>query len=423
MIWRWLYSLLFYLLTPLLLLYLWRRGARQPAYRSGWAQRFGYYREGIRQPVIWLHAVSVGETRAAAPLVEALLARYPQHRILLTQMTPTGRETAQALFGERVSVAYLPYDQPAAVARFFRHFRPALGVLLETELWPNLLHGAAAAGVPLFLLNARLSEKSLRGYLRLQALIAPALRRLHLIAAQHADDAARLAQLAQVPLASIAVMGNMKFDFSLPVAAIEQGKRWRTALARARPVLVAGCTREGEELLLLNALGELPETVLLVLVPRHPQRFDDVAGLLAERHIPCLRRSAWDETSPAPGLRVLLGDSLGELAAYYAMGDVAFVGGSLVNLGSHSLIEPCAQGVPVLIGPSTFNFADAVREALAAGAARQVESAQAMYREAERLLAATDERIGMAEAGVHFVGQHRGAVARAMAMLALRLPA
>lgn len=417
MIWRWLYSLLFYLLTPLLLLYLWRRGARQPAYRHGWAQRFGYYHEHIAQPLIWLHAVSVGETRAAAPLVEALLARYPQHRILLTQMTPTGRETAQALFGGRVSVAYLPYDQPTAVARFFRHYRPVLGVLLETELWPNLLHGAAVARVPLFLLNGRLSEKSLRGYLRFQRLIAPALRQLHLIAAQHADDATRLAQLAQLPLSAIQVMGNMKFDFALPIDAIAQGKHWRTVLAPGRPVLVAGCTREGEEVQLLDALGELPESVLLVLVPRHPQRFDDVAKLLAERHIAFQRRSSWDEKRQAPTLRVLLGDSLGELAAYYAMGDIAFVGGSLVDLGSHSLIEPCAQGVPVLIGPSTFNFADAAREALAAGAARQVGSAQAMYRETVRLLAAPDERRRMAAAGLHFVGLHSGAVARALLLI------
>lgn len=418
MIWRWLYSAVGYAATPLLLLRLWQRGRQQPHYRQDWRERFGYYHQHLSAPVIWLHAVSVGETRAAAPLIQALLQRYPQHRILLTQMTPTGRATAQQLFGEQVTLAYLPYDQPAAVKRFFRHFKPALGVLLETELWPNLICIAAAHKIPLCLVNARLSAKSFKGYRRIRGLIAPALRDLRLIAAQSSADAERLTALASPQAPPIAVMGNLKFDFTPPADQIALGQSWRKAVAPHRPVLTAGCTRDGEELLLIEALAELPAQVLLVLVPRHPQRCAEVAAILASQQIRFELRSAGMDQAVDDGVRVVLGDSLGELAAYYAMADVAFVGGSLVDLGSHNLIEPCAQGIPVLLGPSMFNFAEASRDALACGAAMQITSASAMLQTAAKLIGDPAQRESMSTAGRAFVAQHRGATARALELIA-----
>ncbi|HEY9103574.1 lipid IV(A) 3-deoxy-D-manno-octulosonic acid transferase [Chitinimonas sp.] len=413
---RLLYTLAWYLALPLAFIYLWRRGGKQPAYRQHWAERLGRYLPSPQGPVIWLHAVSVGETRAAVPLVRALQARHPDHAILLTQMTPTGRDTARELFGDKVTVAYLPYDLPFAVRRFLRHFRPKFGVLMEMEIWPNLLHGAAEAGVPLYLVNARLSEKSLRGYRKVGGLIRPAMATLAGVLAQGEADAARLREIGAV---APEVAGNIKFDMQLDEAVLARGRHWRS-LFGDRPVWAAACTREGEEPLLLAALAraQLPPDVLLVLVPRHPQRFDEVAALLAQTGLRTLRRSQWSAEAPLPAeVQVLLGDSLGELAAYYAAVELAFVGGSLVPLGSHSVIEPCAQGVPVLLGPSSFNFADAVRDTVAQGAALQLPDADAVLVEVGRLLAQPAARQAMGEAGLRFVASHRGALQRVVAAL------
>ncbi|MGQ5521819.1 lipid IV(A) 3-deoxy-D-manno-octulosonic acid transferase [Chitinimonas sp. PSY-7] len=416
--WRVLYSLAWYLALPLAFFYLWRRGAKQPDYRKHWMERLGYYPPPPNAPIIWLHAVSVGETRAAAVLVRALLQRYPDHHILLTQMTPTGRDTARQLFGDdsNVSVAYLPYDLPGAVRRFLQHFKPRFGVLMEMEIWPNLLHGAAAAGTPLYLLNARLSEKSLRGYLKVRGLIGPALKKLSGIAAQGEDDAQRLRQLVAI---NPVVSGNIKFDMTVDADLITQGRQWRQQFGN-RPIWVAASTREGEEALLLDALAQtqLPDNSLLLLVPRHPQRFDEVAALLAQRGWVTQRRSTWLGQTPLPThTKVLLGDSLGELAAYYAAADVAFVGGSLLPFGCHSIIEPCAQGLPVLIGPSSFNFADAVREAVTLGAVIQHQTATEVIEGIGCLLSDTEKREQMQAAGLAFVGKHQGAVQRVIALL------
>ncbi|PHV12342.1 lipid IV(A) 3-deoxy-D-manno-octulosonic acid transferase [Chitinimonas sp. BJB300] len=418
MLWRVLYSLAWYLVLPWAFFYLWRRGAKQPAYRHDWRERLGYYPSRPTAPVIWLHAVSVGETRAAAVLVQALQQRHPDHHIVLTQMTPTGRDTARQLFGDHpnVSFAYLPYDLPDAVHRFLRHFRPRFGILMEMEIWPNLIHGAASANVALYLLNARLSEKSLRGYLKTRCLVGPAMLKLAGIAAQGEDDARRIRQLAALnPIVS----GNIKFDMTVDPSLLALGQQWRQQFGQ-RPVWIAASTREGEEALLLDALAQvkLPDNSLLLLVPRHPQRFDEVATLLAQRGWTTQKRSAWSGDTPLPTeITVLLGDSLGELAAYYAAADVAFVGGSLLPFGCHSVIEPCAQGIPVLIGPSSFNFADAVREAVALGAIIQCHTATVVVQEVAHLLSDTDTRQQMRAAGLAFVGKHQGAVQRAMALL------
>ncbi|MFC4159976.1 lipid IV(A) 3-deoxy-D-manno-octulosonic acid transferase [Chitinimonas lacunae] len=415
---RCLYTLIWWLATPLVLGYLWRRGRRQPEYRRDWGERFGRYEAPAQsRPTLWLHAVSVGETRAAAPLVEALLQRHPGHRLLLTQMTPTGRATARQLFGERVELAYLPYDRPDAVARFLDRFRPELGVLLETELWPNLIHACAERGMPLHLVNARLSERSLAGYRRVRGLIAPALARLGAVAAQSADDAERLRSLLDPGTSGpvFSVIGNLKYDFAADPALVARGQTWRAA-AGTRPVWLIASSREGEEALLLDALARRPIGGLLVLVPRHPQRFDVVAALLTARGLSWRRRSEWNGADPLEQ-DVLLGDSLGELAAYLAMADLTVMGGSLLDFGCHNLIEPCAVGVPVLIGPSTFNFAEVVRDALAAGAARQADDADGLLALVDQLLADPTGRAAMAQAGRELVQRNRGALARALAVI------
>jgi 3-deoxy-D-manno-octulosonic-acid transferase len=409
---RLLYTLLLWILLPLIPLRLAWRARRQPEYLQDVAERFGRYRLSAPHPPIWLHAVSVGETRAAQPLVERLLRRYPDHTLLLTHMTPTGRQSSLDLFGDRVLRAYLPYDYPFAVARFLAHFEPRIGVILETELWPNLVAGCRARGVPLLLANARLSERSASGYARVAALTRPMLGAMAAVAAQTEADAQRLRSLGA---AEVAVLGNLKFDLVPPPAQIEAGAALRRLYGQ-RPVLLCASTREGEEALILDALARVPvgET-LVVLVPRHPQRFDEVARLTEERALRMQRRSQGEAV--AAHTRVLLGDSMGELFAYYAASDVAFVGGSLLPLGGQNLIEACSVGVPVLIGPHTFNFAEAAEQAVACGACLRVGDATQMLRQALALLADAPARARMSEAGRAFAEVHRGATDRTMTLI------
>jgi 3-deoxy-D-manno-octulosonic-acid transferase len=413
---RLLYSVVLYLALPWVLLRLLWRARRQPAYLRHVDERFGRYATPAPAGgVIWVHAVSVGETRAAEPLVRALRARHPGRCILLTHMTPTGRDTAEALFGGDVLRCYLPYDYPGAAARFVERFRPAAGVLMETELWPNVIHACRARGVPLYLVNARLSERSYRRYRRFAGLARTSLRALAGIAAQTRADAERLEALGAE---RVRVAGNLKFDVSPPPAQLELGRAWRARYG-ARRVLLAASTRDGEEALLLDALAALngPEA-LLVIVPRHPQRFDAVAALLERRGLRYQRRSA--EAPVAAEARVVLGDSLGELFAYYAACDVAFVGGSLLPYGGQNLIEACVLGKPVLTGPHTYNFAEAAAGAVAAGAALRVADAAALMREASRLLSDPAAAARMGEAGLAFSHAHQGATARVVEMIRVR---
>lgn len=411
---KWMYTLLLYLLLPLALCRLWWRGRRQPEYRRDIAERFGFYRTPRpRQPVIWLHTVSVGETRAAAPLVELLLQRYPGHRILLTHTTPTGRAAGEQLFGERVARCYLPYDLPGCVRRFLAHYRPQAGLLLETELWFNLIEACAGQAVPLLLVNARLSEKSARGYARLGELTRRGLRQLAAIAAQTEGDAARLRALGAP---AVQVTGNLKFDVTPPADAASRGSELRALLGAARPVLLAASTREGEEELVLDAVAAMRVPGLLtVIVPRHPQRFDAVAALLEKRGLACVRRSA-HAAVPAE-CSYLLGDSMGEMHAYYAACDVAFIGGSLLPLGGQNLIEACVMGRPVLVGPHTFNFEEATAQAIACGAARRVEDAAGLASAARQLLGDAAARQAMSAAGLGFGEVNRGAARRTLALV------
>ncbi|HET7775949.1 MAG TPA: lipid IV(A) 3-deoxy-D-manno-octulosonic acid transferase, partial [Azospira sp.] len=362
--------------------------------------------------------VSVGETRAAQTLLQRLLEHYPAHHLLLTGMTPTGRATAAQVFAalgpanaERLHYAYLPYDYPWAIRRFLHHFRPQLGMLMETELWPNLLAGAAAAGLPVVLVNARLSARSARGYRRLAALARPALESLAAIAAQTNADAGRLEALGA---RRITVCGNLKFDIQPAAESQALGRQWRSHLA-PRPVWLAASTREGEEALILEAYSALRQpNLLLLLVPRHPQRFDEVAALVVARGLSCQRRS---QGLPGAEVQVWLGDSMGEMAAYYACADLALIGGSLLPFGGQNLIEAAACGCPVLVGPHTFNFAQAADDAVAEGAALRLGGAAELADAVAALLADQTKRRTMQGAALRFAAAHRGATERTLRLV------
>jgi 3-deoxy-D-manno-octulosonic-acid transferase len=407
------YTLLLYALLPRALLHLWWRARRQPAYLEHVGERFGRYAVAAPAPLIWVHAVSVGETRAAAPLIQELHRRYPQHRILLTHMTPTGRDTGLTLFGDGVARCYLPYDFPSAVARFLDHFRPVCGVLLETEIWPNLIHACHARQIPIYLANARMSEKSCRGYARFPGFAAACLNELSGIAAQSRADAERLQSLgAPAPT----VTGNLKFDITPDPAVVARGAAWREQWGRARPVLLCASTREGEEALLLQALQQIDmPDVLIMIVPRHPQRFDEVAALIAHAGFAYQRRSAG--VPIATQTRIVLGDSMGEMFAYYAASDVAIIGGSLLPFGAQNLIEACAAGCPVVVGPHIYNFAEVVQLALEAGAAVRVDDAAAAVTAASELLRDPARARRMGDAGLAFTRDHRGAAVKVAELL------
>lgn len=422
---RQLYSTLLRLGTPAYLWRVWSRGRDEPAYRHFWPQRLGWHtgpawQADARSPVIWLHAVSLGETRAATPLVQALRASLPGMRLLLTHTTATGREAGVALIKPGDAQAWLPFDTPGAVRRFFAHFRPDVGVLMETEVWPNLMHEACLHGIPMVLANARLSDKSLRQGQRFAALLQPAAAALSLTLAQTEADADRLRRMGARP---VAVMGNVKFDMTPPPELLARGRAWREALGR--PVVLAASTREGEEPQLLAAwrkqVGGLPasEVPRLFIVPRHPQRFDEVAAAIEAMGWRVSRRSAWGEAGPddlALSADVWLGDSMGEMPAYYAAADIALLGGSFAPLGGQNLIEAAACGCPLVLGPSTFNFAEAAEHGLAAGAAWRVPTFDEACQLVSRAL--QDGRLPASrEAALTFAATHRGAAARMAAAI------
>ncbi|MGL6069897.1 lipid IV(A) 3-deoxy-D-manno-octulosonic acid transferase [Craterilacuibacter sp.] len=406
MSWRRAYSWLWIGLAPLIKRYLRRRGKQSPAYLEHWDERFAENLSVVQQAPIWIHAVSVGETRAALPLVQALRQTWPRVPLLLTQMTPTGRATALELYPD-AEVRYLPYDSKEGIQRFLDTYQPRLGILMETEIWPNLIHGCYERSIPLFLANARLSEKSLKGYLRIAGLIRPALAQLRGIAAQTREDAQRLEQLGAQ---AVCVCGNTKFDFTPPDEKLALGAEFRLRIG-ARQVVVCGSTRDGEESLILEAWAKRkPDDTLLVIVPRHPERFDMVYASAQALGFRVQRRSEGDVVDQAT--QIWLGDSMGELFAYYALAELAFVGGSLLPLGGQNLIEPASIGVPVLFGPSMFNFAEASDQALACGAALQLVDADEFVSVATALLKNTSQRAAMRDAALAFTRTHQGASQR-----------
>lgn len=409
------YTILLWLLLPYALLHLWWRARKQPEYLHHVAERFGRYDFVLDRPPIWIHTVSVGETRAAVTLIRQLREAYPGHPILLSHTTPTGRAASIQLYGEDVKRVYLPYDYPFAVRRFLRHFKPCVGVLLETEIWFNLIHACKNEKVPLLLLNARLSERSTQKYARFPRLVYQGLRALQLIAAQTDEDAARLSSLSHK---AVPVMGNLKFDISPPESLIERGEVLRAWIGTSRPVLLAASTREGEEALILDALQQADiKGLLTIIVPRHPQRFDEVEQQVLDRGLRLQRRTHCDKETCHADTQVLLGDSMGELFAYYAASDVAFIGGSLLPLGGQNLIEASAVGTPVLIGPHTFNFSQAAEQAIASGAALRVQDAEELMRQVMHILSDEELADKMRRCSKQFIESNQGATERALSII------
>jgi 3-deoxy-D-manno-octulosonic-acid transferase len=427
---RGLYSAAVVLAQPFLRRKLRRRGAAEPGYLEAMDERFGHYQGTARPGALWIHAVSLGETRAAAILVDALREREPGLRLLLTHGTATGRAEGVRLLREGDVQAWLPWDTPQAVARFLAHFQPCAGVLMETEVWPNLSAACRQAGVPLVLANARLSDKSLKQALRLKPLSAPAYSSLAAVWAQTDGDAQRLAQAgARVT----GVLGNLKFDARPDPQLLAHGRAWRSQLDR--PVVMVASSREGEEAAFFEVLAANRELaragwarrtsdaavaeVRWLVVPRHPQRFDEVAALAAQAGFSVSRRSAWAGQGPADA-EVWIGDSLGEMPLYYGMADIALLGGSFLPLGGQNLIEAAACGCPIVMGPHTFNFAQAAQRAQAAGAALRVETLEDAIREAAAVAADAGRRADLAAKAVAFAGAHGGAAgATADALLTL----
>ena len=410
-----LYSLLLHLLLPVALLRLGWRGLRNPAYWRRWSERLGAAPVLGQAGCIWLHAVSVGETRAAVPLVRALLQQYPGRRILITSMTPTGSDQVRELFGSQVEHCYVPYDLPMAVSRFLDRSRPALAVIMETEFWPNLFHQCHARGIPLVLANARLSERSARGYQRFAGFTRATLANVSRVGAQSRADAERLRALGAT---RVDVTGSIKFEMDVPADLAARRATLRSGFGN-RPVWVAASTRVGEEEYVLDALTRLRERIprlLLVLVPRHPERFESVAKLCLQRGLTVERRST-HRNSVAPDTAILLGDTMGEMLLFHAVADVSYIGGSLVPLGGQNLLESLAVGTPVIFGPHMFNFSDISRLALECRAGRRVQNSSELVEAVASHLENPAARNAAGEAGLRMVAENRGALDRTLGLL------
>jgi 3-deoxy-D-manno-octulosonic-acid transferase len=410
------YSLLLVLLLPTTLYHLVWRGMRQREYLQRWDERFAFYASAAGSGALWLHAVSVGEVNAAAPLVRALRQAHPERPLLLTTVTPTGSARAAALFGDDVRQVYLPYDTPGAVRHFLDHFRPAIAVVLETELWPNLYVETARRDIPLLIVNARLSARSLRGYRWIRPLVRIALGAVAHVAAQSKADLDRYLQLGLDP-ARGSVPGNLKYDQEVPGALVEQAAQWRAQWG-ARPVWIAASTHPDEEAAVLAAhaavLARWPDALLL-WAPRHPERFDRVAEQAAAAGLRVLRRTR--DREPDTATQCFVVDTLGELMAFYATSDVAFVGGSLQAVGGHNLLEPAALGVPMVVGPHMFNFEEIAARLREAGAVLSIADADALGPAIAALLADGQERRRRGEAGRASLAGERGALARTLALV------
>ncbi|WP_202369968.1 lipid IV(A) 3-deoxy-D-manno-octulosonic acid transferase [Pseudomonas sp. MWU318] len=412
---RTLYTALFYLGLPLVAIRLWLRSRKAPAYAKRIGERFSYGMPRLQPGGIWVHAVSVGESIAAAPMIRALLQRYPQLPITVTCMTPTGSERIQALFaGEpRIQHCYLPYDLPCAAARFLDRAQPKLAVIMETELWPNHIHQCAKRGIPVALANGRLSERSARGYGRFSKLTAPMLAEMSLFAVQTEAEARRFRDLGARPQ-TIEVTGSIKFDLTIDPQLLQRANQLRGQWqALERPVWIAASTHEGEDEVVLDAhrrlLANYPNA-LLILVPRHPERFNSVFDLCQREGFATVRRSTG--ANVAADTSVLLGDTMGELLFLYALADSAFVGGSLVPNGGHNLLEPAALAKPVLSGPHLFNFLDIAAQLREAGALAEVDDAEGLAVEVQRLFELPRDAQRMAEAGLAVMRRNQGALQR-----------
>ena len=420
---RFFYSVSIYLLSPIILLRLLYRALRAPAYARRWRERFGFVAQTNGGKTIWLHSVSVGETLAAVPLVKALQQRYPDYRLTVTCMTPTGSERIQAAFGDSVDHYYAPYDMPDSVARFLNRVRPELLLIMETELWPNTIAACSSRSIPVILANGRLSAKSAAAYGKIPRLVGSMLRSISAVVAQHDDDGNRFARLG-LPPEALTISGNIKFDLHLDseVRAKAQSLTTEWQGENQRPVLLAASTHAGEDELILQAYGQIKAALsvapLLVLVPRHPERFNQVAQLCEQAGFVVARRSTGEPTAPAD---ILMGDTMGELMSFYGACDLAFVGGSLVPTGGHNMIEAAAWGVPVVTGPHLFNFAEASRLLIEGDAMIVCEDADSLAEQCIGLFANRQRCTQMGDAAHRIAEANRGALDRLLAVIDHRL--
>jgi 3-deoxy-D-manno-octulosonic-acid transferase len=412
------YTAVFYLIIPFILLRLFWRSIKAPDYRLRWRERFAFYDKKFPQDVIWFHAVSVGEAEALFPLVRRLQAHNPQAKILITTTTPTGSARVRKVLGQTVEHVYLPYDTPDAVRRFMHCFKPVLAVIMETEIWPNLFIHCGGNNIPLYVINARLSEKSARGYQKLPSLFHPVLASVKKIAAQTQEDAERFIAIGAKP-GLVVTVGNIKFDLEIPEQVILEGKQLKTSAFKDRFVWIAASTHKGEEQVFLDVYQELKPNIpnlLLLIVPRHPERFAEVSTLCNQNTLAVVSR-----TSKQPcnlGTDVYLADTMGELKMLYAAADVAFVGGSMVPVGGHNLLEASAIGIPVLFGPYMVNFKEIAHKVLAHKAAIQCQDKAAIVRAIQSMYSDIAYRNLLTENGKLFVQTNRGAIDKLCEMLA-----
>lgn len=417
-----LYTTLFYLIQPLIWLRLWVRGRKAPAYRKRWGERYGYYKQPLKPGGILMHSVSVGETLAAIPLVRALRHRYPDLPITVTTMTPTGSERVLSAFGNDVQHVYLPYDLPDALNRFLNAVDPKLVLVMETELWPNLIAALHKRQIPLVIANARLSARSAKGYAKLGDFIRTLLRRITLIAAQNEEDGERFIALG-AKRNQLTVTGSLKFDISVTPQLASRAVTLRRQWAPHRPVWIATSTHDGEESAVIEAhqtlLREFPN-LLLILVPRHPERFPDAINLVRQAGLSYITRSSGEV--PSSSTQVVVGDTMGELMLLYGIADLAFVGGSLVERGGHNPLEAAAHAIPVLMGPHTFNFKDICARLTQADGLITVADVASLSKEVASLLTDEDYRNFYGRHAVEVLYQNQGALQRLLQLLEPYLP-
>ncbi|MEN8213316.1 MAG: lipid IV(A) 3-deoxy-D-manno-octulosonic acid transferase [Pseudomonadota bacterium] len=407
---RRLYTALLYLLSPLLVLRLWLRGAKNPGYRQRIGERFGLISQQIPERCIWIHAVSVGESQATQPLVRWLKEQYPDTAIVISTTTPTGADRVRELYQQEVAHLYFPLDLPNAIERVLKRLQPRLLIIMETEIWPNLLNVCKRRALPVVLANARLSAKSAKGYARAAAMTREALRSFSAIAVQHAADAQRFIDLGAAE-ADVHLCGSIKFDVRIPASVREQGALLKAACGAERPVWIAASTHAGEEEMVLRVhrqLTELYADALLILTPRHPERFDSVAAMIEKSALTWSRRS--DIRVCKPDISVFLGDTMGELTVFYAAADIAFVGGSLAPVGGHNILEPASLGLPVIVGPHMTNFLSITALLKSNGALQQVDDENALLQALEQIFDDADKRHAMGQAGIGVVEENQGAL-------------
>ncbi len=407
---RQLYTLLIYLLSPLLLLRLWLRGGKTPGYRERIGERFGFVSQQIQQQCIWIHAVSVGESQATQPLVRWLKEQFPETAIVISTTTPTGADRVRELYQQEVTHLYFPIDMPGAVNRVLDRLRPRILIIMETEIWPNLLHICKHRGLPVVLANARLSAASAKDYQRVAGMTREALQGFSAIAVQNAADAQRFIDLGAVK-EDVHLCGSIKFDVRIPASVREQGALLKAACGAERPVWIAASTHTGEEEIVIRVHRQLRQRypdALLILTPRHPERFDSVAAMIEKSGLCSSRRSQIPVCKP--DIAVYLGDTMGELTIFYAASDIAFVGGSLATTGGHNILEPATLGLPVIVGPHMTNFLSITALLKEAGALSQVDDEAALLHTLEQIFDDDDLRHTMGQAGIGVVQANQGAL-------------